>query len=69
MFASCCYLVLFVILLCKRKLKEKRSVVLLTQDEEVDMDKKDLKKLLAGLSIASLLTGAGLSVTGCATTA
>ena len=69
MSASCCYLALFVILLCKRKLKEKRSVVLLTQDEEVDMDKKDLKKLLAGLSIASLLTGAGLSVTGCATTA
>jgi len=33
------------------------------------MDKKDLKKLLAGLSIASLLTGAGLAVTGCATTA
>jgi radical SAM modification target selenobiotic family peptide len=57
------------ILLCNGKLKEKRSVVLLTKDEEVDMDKKDLKKLLAGLSIASLLTGAGLAVTGCATTA
>jgi radical SAM modification target selenobiotic family peptide len=32
------------------------------------MDKKDLKKLLAGLSIASLIAGAGLSVTGCAST-
>lgn len=45
------------------------ALFLLTQDEEVDMDKKDLKKLLAGLSIASLIAGAGLSVTGCATTA
>ena len=69
MSASCCYPVLFMILLCNGKLKEKRSVVLLTKDEEVDMDNKDLKKLLAGLSIASLLTGAGLAVTGCATTA
>jgi radical SAM modification target selenobiotic family peptide len=40
---------------------------LLTYAEEVDMDKKELKKLLAGLSIASLIAGAGLSVTGCAT--
>jgi len=32
------------------------------------MDKKDLKKLLAGLSIASLLGGAGISLTGCAAT-
>ena len=31
------------------------------------MDKKELKKLLASLSIASLIAGAGLSVTGCAT--
>jgi radical SAM modification target selenobiotic family peptide len=30
------------------------------------MDKKDLKKLLAGLSIASLLGGAGIAMTGCA---
>ena len=30
------------------------------------MDKKELKKLLAGLSILSLIAGAGLSVTGCA---
>ena len=40
---------------------------LLTKDKEVDMDKKELKKLLAGLSVASLIAGAGLSVTGCAT--
>lgn len=33
------------------------------------MDKKELKKLLASLSIASLLAGAGLSLGGCATTA
>jgi radical SAM modification target selenobiotic family peptide len=31
------------------------------------MDRDELKKLLAGLSIASLIVGAGLSVTGCAT--
>ena len=42
---------------------------LLPYNEEVDMDKKELKKLLAGLSIASLIAGAGLSVSGCATTA
>ena len=29
------------------------------------MDKDDLKKLLAGLCIATLLTGASLSVIGC----
>ena len=40
---------------------------LLTKHEEVDMGKKELKKLLASLSIASLIAGAGLSVTGCAT--
>lgn len=33
------------------------------------MDKTDLRKLLAGLSIAGLLAGAWLSATGCATTA
>ena len=32
------------------------------------MDKKELKKLLAGISIASLIGGAGLAVTGCAAT-
>lgn len=31
------------------------------------MDKKELKKLLASLSIVSLIAGAGLSMTGCAT--
>ena len=31
------------------------------------MDKKELKKLLAGLSIASLIAGASLGMTGCAT--
>jgi len=40
-----------------------------TMDEEAAMDKNELKKLLAGLSIASLIAGAGLAVTGCATTA
>ena len=40
---------------------------LLTKDKEVDMDKKELKKLLAGLSIASLIVGASLTMTGCAT--
>jgi len=33
------------------------------------MDKKELKKLLAGISIASLIAGAGLAASGCATTA
>ena len=33
------------------------------------MDSTDLKKLLAGLSLAALLSGAGLTVTGCATNA
>ena len=32
------------------------------------MEKNDLKKLLAGLSLAALIGGASLSVTGCATT-
>ncbi len=32
------------------------------------MDKKDLKKLLAGLSLVALVGGAGLTVSGCATT-
>ncbi len=43
------------------------ALFLLTKDKEVDMEKKELKKLLAGLSVASLIAGAGLSVTGCAT--
>ena len=33
------------------------------------MDKKELKKLVASLSIVSLVAGAGLSVSGCASTA
>jgi radical SAM modification target selenobiotic family peptide len=32
------------------------------------MDRYHLKKVLAGLSIATLITGAGLTFTGCATT-
>ena len=32
------------------------------------MDKKQLKKILAGLSIAGLLAGAGLTINGCAKT-
>ncbi|MEN8135096.1 MAG: SbtA family thio(seleno)oxazole RiPP natural product precursor [Thermodesulfobacteriota bacterium] len=32
------------------------------------MDKNDLKKLLAGLSVVTLVGGAGLTVSGCATT-
>jgi len=42
--------------------------MLLTLTEEVDMDKKELKKLLAGLSIASLIAGASLTMAGCAKT-
>ena len=32
------------------------------------MDAKELKKFLAGLGIATLITGAGLTVGGCAST-
>jgi radical SAM modification target selenobiotic family peptide len=32
------------------------------------VEKKDLKKLLAGISIASLLTGGTLMISGCQTT-
>jgi radical SAM modification target selenobiotic family peptide len=32
------------------------------------MDKNDMKKLLAGMSLVALIGGAGLSLTGCATT-
>ncbi len=31
------------------------------------MEKKELQKLLAGLGIVTLLTGAGLTMSGCAT--
>lgn len=50
------------------ELLHRNCCFLLTHDTEVDMDKKDLKKLLAGLSIASLIAGAGLSIGGCAAT-
>lgn len=32
------------------------------------MDKKELKKLLAGLGVATLLAGASLTMSGCSTT-
>ena len=32
------------------------------------MDKNDMKKLLAGMSLVALIGGAGLTVSGCATT-
>ncbi|MCK4837546.1 MAG: selenobiotic family radical SAM modification target peptide [Desulfobulbaceae bacterium] len=32
------------------------------------MDNRDLKKMLAGLSLVALIGATGLSVTGCATT-
>lgn len=36
--------------------------------EEAEMDKKKLKKLLAGLSIAGLIAGGALTAAGCAST-
>jgi radical SAM modification target selenobiotic family peptide len=38
-----------------------------TAREGFGMEKKNLKKFVAGLSIAGLLAGAGLGVTGCST--
>ena len=38
-----------------------------TNHKEGAMEKKDLKKLVAGLSIAGLIAGAGLTMTGCNT--
>lgn len=35
--------------------------------QEVNLNKKETKKLLVDLSIAGLIAGAGLSMTGCAT--
>ncbi|MBU0482158.1 MAG: selenobiotic family radical SAM modification target peptide [Proteobacteria bacterium] len=32
------------------------------------MDRKDLKKMLAGLSLVALMGGAGLALSGCAKT-
>ena len=44
-----------------------KHLFFINRNWEVDMDKNDLKRLLAGLSIAGLIAGTGLSVTGCAT--
>lgn len=33
----------------------------------INLNKKEMKKLLVGLSIAGLIAGVGLSMTGCAT--
>jgi len=46
--------------------KEEAYTFLLIWELEGNMDKKELKKLLASLSIVSLVAGAGLSVAGCA---
>jgi radical SAM modification target selenobiotic family peptide len=46
--------------------KEEAYTFLLIGEQEGNMDKKDLKKLLASLTIVSLVAGAGLSVSGCA---
>jgi radical SAM modification target selenobiotic family peptide len=37
-------------------------------EKERRMDSKDIKKLLAGMSMAALLGGAGLTVSGCVAT-
>jgi radical SAM modification target selenobiotic family peptide len=42
-------------------------VVIANLRQEVNLNKKEMKKLLVGLSIAGLIAGAGLSMTGCAT--
>ena len=49
--------------------KQEDYAFLLIREQEGNMDKKELKKLLASLSIVSLFAGAGLSVSGCASTA
>jgi radical SAM modification target selenobiotic family peptide len=36
---------------------------------EVNMDREELKKILAGLCIATLISGSALMVSGCATKA
>jgi radical SAM modification target selenobiotic family peptide len=43
------------------------AVVVNNLSQEVNLNKKGMKKLLVGLSIAGLIAGAGLSMTGCAT--
>jgi len=49
--------------------KQEDYAFLLIREQEGNMDKKELKKLLASLSIVSLVAGAGLSILGCASTA
>ncbi len=36
---------------------------------EVNMDREELKKILAGLCIATLISGSAIMVSGCATKA
>lgn len=43
--------------------------ILHTQERRCTMETQELKKFLAGLGIAGLLAGAGLTIGGCATTA
>ena len=43
------------------------AVIVTNLRQEVNLNKKEMKKLLVGLSIAGLIAGAGLSMTGCAT--
>jgi len=43
------------------------AVIVTNLRQEVNLNKKEMKKLLVGLSIAGLIAGAGLSMTGCVT--
>ena len=43
------------------------AVIVTNLRQEVNLNKKEMKKLFFGLSIAGLIAGAGLSMTGCAT--
>jgi len=43
------------------------AVIVTNLRQEVNLNKKEMKKLLVGLSIAGLIAGAVLSMTGCAT--
>ena len=61
----CWILKIFTVILLQQA--EEDICFLLTLKKEVDMDKMELKKLLAGLSIASLIAGTSLAMTGCAT--
>ena len=42
--------------------------VIPAKEKEVNMDSKELKKILASLGIVGLLAGASLTLPGCATT-